>query len=449
MSISIDRNSVFALSSGGGRTGVAVVRVSGLGSCTALDRIAGGCPPPRQATLRTLRCPATGEALDRALVLWFPGPASFTGEDMAEFHVHGGRAVVEAIIGALGSLDGMRPADPGDFTRRAFENEKLDLTEVEGLADLINAETEVQRKQALSQAQGGIRKQAENWRSDLVRAMAMVESALDFSDEGDVSSHANETAHRIVEPLAVQIARHLSDNLRGERLRDGFRVLLAGPPNVGKSSLLNALARRDAAIVSEEAGTTRDVIEVHLDLGGYPVLVMDTAGIRDARGAIEEEGIRRTLARAADADLVLWLVDATEPCWEPPSELMRGRADCVSVLNKVDKVPAEDVPGWDGNSLGFSAKTDDGLSALTDDLLCRVKSGLVGDETSIITRARHRQELDDCYRSLLRFLDGSFDQSELRAEDLRSAAAALGRLTGRIDVEEVLGRIFSDFCIGK
>lgn len=449
MNASIDGNSVFALSSGGGRTGVAVLRVSGPASGIALDRIAGGCPPPREATLRTLRCPATGAALDRALVLWFPGPASFTGEDMAEFHVHGGRAVVEAVIGALGSLDGMRPADPGDFTRRAFENEKLDLTEVEGLADLINAETEIQRVQALSQLEGGIRKHAENWRSDLVRAMAMVESVLDFSDEADVSSHTNETARKIVEPLTAQIAMHLSDNLRGERLRDGFRVLLAGPPNVGKSSLLNALARRDAAIVSEEAGTTRDVIEVHLDLGGYPVLVMDTAGIRDAQGAVEEEGIRRTLSRAADADLVLWLVDATAPCWEIPSELCSGRADCVSVLNKIDKVPASDVPDWDGKCLGFSAKTDDGLSALTDDLLCRVKSGLAGDGTSIITRARHRQELDDCHRSLSRFLDGSADESELRAEDLRSAAAALGRLTGRIDVEEVLGRIFSDFCIGK
>ena len=235
----------------------------------------------------------------------------------------------------------------------------------------------------------------------------------------------------------------------GERLRDGFRVLLAGPPNAGKSSLLNALARRDAAIVSDEAGTTRDVIEVHLDLGGYPVLVMDTAGIRDAQGAIEEEGIRRTLSRATDADLILWLVDATDPNWEIPSELIDGGADSIPVLNKIDLVAAGDVPGWDGKALGFSAKTDEGLSALTGDLLCRVKSGLEGNGTSIITRARHRQELDDCHQSLLRFLEGSFDDPELRAEDLRSAAAALGRLTGRIDVEEVLGQIFSDFCIGK
>ncbi len=445
----MDRDSVFALSSGGGRTGVAVLRVTGSESATALDRIAGGCPTPRQATLRTLRCPTTGTALDRALVLWFPGPASFTGEDMAEFHVHGGRAVVEAVIGALGSLNEMRPAEPGDFTRRAFENDKLDLTEVEGLADLINAETEFQRKQALSQAQGGIRVRAESWRSELVRAMALIESALDFSDEADVSSHAADTARNVAVPLAAEIGNHLSDNFRGERLRDGFRVLLAGPPNAGKSSLLNALARRDAAIVSDEAGTTRDVIEVHLDLGGYPVLVMDTAGIRDAQGAIEEEGIRRTLSRATDADLILWLVDATDPNWEIPSELIDGGADSIPVLNKIDLVAAGDVPGWDGKALGFSAKTDEGLSALTGDLLCRVKSGLEGNGTSIITRARHRQELDDCHQSLLRFLEGSFDDPELRAEDLRSAAAALGRLTGRIDVEEVLGQIFSDFCIGK
>lgn len=440
---------IFALSSGLGRCGVAVLRVSGPGAGIALERIAGGCPPPRMAKLATLRAPQSGEPLDRALVLWFPAPDSFSGEDMAEFHVHGGRAVIGAVIEALAGLDGLKPAEPGAFTRRAFENGKLDLTEVEGLADLIDAETEAQRRQALSQSQGRFRSKAEVWREELVGAMALVESALDFSDEGDVGQEVVGEAETRVRGIVRTITAELADGRQGERLRDGFRVVLAGPPNAGKSSLLNAMARREAAIVSEEAGTTRDVIEVHLDLGGYPVQLLDTAGIRQAQGAVEEEGIRRTIASAADADLVIWLVDATDPALSVPDALSDLDADILRVLNKTDRVPASSVPGWDDVGPAISAKTENGLDLLIDDLLCRAESGLARREPALITRARHRAELEACRDALSGFLSGQPDDTELRAEDLRIAATALGRLTGRIDVEDILDRVFSDFCIGK
>lgn len=440
---------IYALSSGLGRCGVAVLRVSGPAAGVALDRIAGGCPPPRMAKLATLRAPQSGEPLDRALVLWFPAPDSFSGEDMAEFHVHGGRAVIGAVVEALAGLEGLKPADPGEFTRRAFENGKLDLTEVEGLADLIDAETEAQRRQALSQSRGRFRSKAEQWREELVGAMALVESALDFSDEGDVGQEVVDEAEARVRGLVRMIADELADGRRGERLRDGFRVVLAGPPNAGKSSLLNAMAHREAAIVSEEAGTTRDVIEVHLDLGGYPVQVLDTAGIREAQGAVEEEGIRRTIASATEADLVIWLVDATDPALSVPEALADLDADVLRVLNKTDRVPASSVPGWDDQGPAISAKTENGLDLLIDDLLCRAESGLSRREPALITRARHRSELEACQDALSGFLSGQPDDTELRAEDLRIAATALGRLTGRIDVEDILDRVFSDFCIGK
>ncbi len=276
---------IFALSSGQGRAGVAVVRVSGPGTAAAVTAIAGGLPAPRRASLRRLRAPETGETLDRALVLWLPGPTSFTGDDMAEFHVHGGRAVLAGLLEALGRLPGFRPATPGEFTRRAFEAGKLDLTEAEGLADLIDAETEAQRRQALRQASGAARLLYDGWRSDIIRAMAAIETALDFSDEADVPEAAHAAALPVAEALETAISRHLADGRRGEILRDGLHVVIAGPPNAGKSSLLNALAGRDAAIVSHEPGTTRDVIDVRLDLGGYPLILSDTAGIREAPGA--------------------------------------------------------------------------------------------------------------------------------------------------------------------
>jgi tRNA modification GTPase len=442
-------DTIFALSSGRGRAGVAVVRVSGPQARDCLKALAGSVPPPRQAVLRALADPGTGETLDKALVLFFEAPASFTGEDVAEFHVHGGPSVTEGVGAALAALPGLRPAEAGDFARRAFENGKLDLTEVEGLADLIDAETRAQRLQALRQSGGALRALYEGWREKLIDALALVEAALDFSDEADVPVAVEKHARPVVEGLAAEIAAHLDDARAGERLRQGFTVVLAGAPNAGKSSLLNALAARDVAIVSEQPGTTRDVLEVHLDLQGLPVTILDTAGIRAAEGAIEEEGIRRALARAETADLVIWLVDAGDPHWQPPSDVKAGSAPVLTVLNKIDL--AEPVPpeAMAGDVTRISAKTGVGLEALTALLGKRVSAGLEASEAPVITRARHRRELEMAREALDAFLAGDASALELRAEELRTAAHALGRITGRVDVEDVLDRIFAGFCIGK
>src|SRR5262245_36373734 len=337
-------DTICALSSGAGRAGVAVIRLSGPLASAVLGKLGGTLPEPRRAVLRRLKDPRSGEVLDRGLVLWLPAPSSFTGEDMAELHIHGGRAVTGRVIGAVLLVPGVRLAEAGEFARRAFENGKLDLTAVEGLADLINAETEAQARQALAHAEGGARALYESWRDELVKAQALAEAGLDFSDEADVAAGAAVEADTAIAKLLAAMSKHLADR-RGERLRDGFRVVIAGPPNAGKSSLLNALAERDVAIVSEEAGTTRDVIEVHLDLGGLPVIVTDTAGIRDAEGAVEAEGVRRALARVENADLVLWMVDATTPQAEDKSAHIAANAAYIRVLNKVDLVKSAQIAG--------------------------------------------------------------------------------------------------------
>jgi tRNA modification GTPase len=436
-------DTICALSSGAGRAGVAVIRLSGPLSSAVLGKLGGTLPEPRRAALRRLKDPRSGEVLDRGLVLWLPAPASFTGEDMAELHVHGGRAVAARAIGAALSVQGVRLAEAGEFARRAFDNGKLDLTEVEGLADLINAETEAQARQALAQAEGSARALFESWRDDLIKAQALAEAGLDFADEADVAADAAVEADACVGELLASILQHLADR-RGERLRDGFRVVIAGPPNVGKSSLLNALARRDVAIVSEEAGTTRDVIEVHLDLGGLPVIVTDTAGIREAQGAVEAEGVRRTLVKLGDADLVLWLVDATEPQWEPNSPDLLANAVHLRVLNKIDRLNSLHLAG----GIALSAKTGAGISELVEILANRAEESLAAGEPAVVTRARHRAELEAAAEALSRFREER-GGPEIKAEELRLAARHLERLTGRIDVEEVLGAIFSEFCIGK
>jgi tRNA modification GTPase len=433
-------DTICALASASGRAGVAVIRVSGPGAGSALRALSSPLPPPRYASLRKLKDPKSGNLLDRGLVLWLPGPGSFTGEDMGELHIHGSRAVVGLVIGALLSVDHMRLAEPGEFARRAFENGRLDLTEVEGLADLIAAETEAQARQALAQSEGGARALYEGWRDELVKAQALVEAGLDFADEADVAADAGVQADAIVAKLLEGISHHLADR-RGERLRDGFRVVIAGPPNAGKSSLLNALARRDVAIVSEEAGTTRDVIEVHLDLRGLPVIVVDTAGLRAATGAVEAEGIRRALARAGEADLVLWLIDATAA---EPAPMTEFAAAVVPLVNKIDVASAPLAP--EGHAI--SAKTGEGLSELVDLLADKAEAALAAGESAVITRARHRAELEAAAEALHRY-QAVRGGPELKAEELRIAARHLGRLTGRIDVEEVLGAIFSEFCIGK
>jgi tRNA modification GTPase len=447
---------IYALSTAQGQAGIAVIRVSGEAAGGALEALCeGGAPTPRMAGLRVMREPRTGEVLDRALVLWFPGPASFTGEDVAEFHVHGGRAVVAGVLDALGGL-GLRMAEPGEFTRRAFENGKLDLTEAEGLADLIHAQTAAQRNLALQQSGGALQERYEAWRAALLRAMAYVEASLDFSDEGDIAEGAFNEAMPVVRALAGELERALADNRRGEILREGIQVAIVGAPNVGKSSLLNALAGREAAIVFDEPGTTRDVIEVALDLDGFPFILRDTAGLRDAESAVEREGIRRALAAAEDADLVIAMSDASAP---HPVPLPMGEGTVlqpssatpafVRVCNKADLLPSRG--DWVAGSILVSAKTGEGLDELKAALVSFAQDNFGGGEAVLITRARHRQEIGRAHAALREFLASSRkgDHTELAAEHLREAADALGRLTGRLDVEDVLGEIFSEFCVGK
>jgi tRNA modification GTPase len=437
---------IFALSTAPGRAGIAVVRVSGPRAGDLIEALASPRPKKRSAVLRRIRDPQSGEAIDQGLVLWFAAPHTETGEDMAEFHLHGGPAIVKAVLGLLGRQPGCRLAQPGEFARRAFENGKIDLAQAEGLADLIEAETQAQRRQAMRQMGGALSELYEGWRAELLRASALVEAVIDFSDETDVANSAFETARNMVDALRASIAAHLDDDNRGEILRDGFHVVLAGAPNVGKSSLLNALAKRDAAIVSEEAGTTRDVIEVGLDLEGLPVTISDTAGIREAQGGVEKEGIRRTFEHARDADLVIWLQDATAPPEAAPPEL----GDQVLVVaNKTDLVPA-------GDKLGISAKTGAGIDELARQLATAARERIGGSESPAITRARYREHLLACLSACESFMASCRqakgacpDDVELRAEDLRLAAHALGRITGRVDVEDVLGEIFGRFCIGK
>lgn len=439
---------IFALASGTGAAGVAVIRVSGSAAADALRALAGTEPAaPRRLVRIRLTDPVGGRWLDDGLACWFPGPRSFTGEDVVELHAHGGRAVVEGIMKALGSIDGLRLAEPGEFTRRAFENGKMDLTAAEGLADLVAAETEAQRAQALRQAGGALGRIYEDWRARLLAAQAHLEASIDFSDE-DLPDGLIEGARSDVAALRGEIAAHLNDSHGGERLRDGIQVAIIGPPNAGKSSLLNLLAKRDAAIVSEIAGTTRDVIEVRLDLGGVPVTVADTAGLRDSDDAVEIEGVHRAARRAEEADLRLAVFDATD--WPAPDGRTAALVDgaTVVVVNKTDLAEPDPPLAVNGQAaLPISAKTGAGVGALEAQLAARVAALVPAGGAPLMTRARHREALTECEAALARFLGGP--EAELAAEDLRLAARALGRITGRVDVEDMLDVIFREFCIGK
>ena len=439
---------IFALSSGGARAAIAVVRVSGPAAGEALARI-GGAPLPeaRRAALRRFRQPETGEAIDRGLALWLPAPGSATGEDMAEFHVHGGHAVLAALSRALAGVPGLRPAEPGEFTRRAFEAGRLDLTEAEGIADLVAAETEAQRRQALVQMEGGLHRLYDGWRERLMALRANVEAAIDFSDQ-ELGGDPMAAAAPGLAALAREIAAHLDDARRGERLRDGFCIAIVGAPNAGKSSLLNRLAGRDAAIVSTRAGTTRDVVEVRLDLGGWPVTLADTAGLRESGDEIESEGVRRALARAASADLSLVVFDAARwPEADPQSVALLG-AGALAVLNKTDLLagPAPSAIA-DHPARGVSCLTGAGIDGLLEALAGEIARRYPAGGAPAMTRARHRAAVMECRDALVRAMDGPAD--ERLAEELRLAARALGRITGRIDVEAVLDLVFRDFCIGK
>lgn len=444
------QTTIFALSSGRGRAGVAVVRISGPSAGLVLDRMAPPRARHRQAAFRRIVHPVTGELLDAALVLFFAAPASETGEDIAELQLHGSPAVLRSVLEALALVPGCRLAEPGEFARRAFLNGKIDLSAAEGLADLIDAETDAQRRQALAQAGGAFGRLCEGWRQRLIEARAMAEAAIDFSDEADVATDALGEARALAAGIAPEIGRLLADANRGEIIREGFRVVIAGPPNVGKSSLLNVLAMREVAIVSPEPGTTRDALEAHLDLGGYAVIVTDTAGLREDAGLVEQEGMRRARERARQADLVIWLVDATAPIWRPPDDLLAGPQRCLVVANKVD-LPSPQAADAPSGTLLISARTSAGIETLIDRLGQEVAARLdAGAGSSLLpTHARHRTALADCAASLARLSSAPEMPPELVAEDLRIAADALGRITGRIDVDEFLDLIFGRFCIGK
>jgi tRNA modification GTPase len=449
-------HTIFALSSGSTPSAVAVVRISGSRAGEALRALIGRLPEARRAVLARVRDPLTAESIDQALALWFPGPASETGEDMAEVQLHGGRAVVAAVFSALKKLEGMRLAEPGEFTRRAFEHGRLDLTRVEALADLIYAETEAQRQQAFQHMRGMLGDKAEGWRRTLIEVMALVEAAIDFPDEGDVPTDLLEPALNMSTRLCHEIEETLATSRRGERLREGLTVAIAGPPNVGKSSLLNRIARREAAIVSPSPGTTRDVIEVHLDLKGFPVTLLDTAGIRDGSDPVEQEGIRRARALAASADLVLWVTDTLGPMREQESGglsddgkalwLINNKCDLLS-QSEVEtlRVCTEACPHF-----AISAKTGAGVEYLLDRLGEFAGSFFRPSEPALVTRERQRQMLEDAQAALRRAVgEGAEGREEVIAEELRAASHALGKLVGRVDVEDVLDAIFRDFCIGK
>jgi tRNA modification GTPase len=448
------RSTIFALSSGRPPAAIAVVRVSGPQAGAVLKALIGRVPEPRKAALARVREPQSGEVIDEALALWFPAPHSETGEDVAELQLHGGHAVIAGVLDALGRIEGCRLAEAGEFTRRAFENGRLDLTEVEGLADLIAAETPAQRRQAFRQLKGLIGDRAEDWRRRLIEALALVEARIDFSDEADVPEDLIGPALRAARQLRDEIAAALADGGRGERLREGLVVVIAGPPNAGKSTLLNRLARREAAIVSPHPGTTRDVIEVHLDLGGYPMTLLDTAGIRDSDDPVEQEGVRRARSRAAAADLVLWVADLSASGTMVDEKL--SDTQVWRIKNKIDIAP----PRPDRNesqfgqvinqSFAISAIDGTGVDGLVAALSDYAEQYFSQTEAVVVTRARHRQALVETVGALNRALSRSHGEGEeLIAEELRAAATTLGRLTGRVDVEDILDVIFRDFCIGK
>lgn len=434
-------DTIYALSSGGLPAGVAVVRISGPKAMDVGRMLVGDLPPARVAALRPVRR-QNGQVIDTGLVLVFPGPNSFTGEDCLELQLHGSRAVVAALFEELGTMAACRLADAGEFSRRAFENGKLDLVEIEGLADLIVAETEMQRKLAIEHSSGHLSSLYDGWRERLVRARALIEAELDFADEEDIPGSVSDQIWPDVFQLHGEIMAHLGGQNRGEIVRDGFKVVIAGPPNAGKSSLLNALAEREVAIVTEVAGTTRDVIHCDLNLGGYLVRLYDTAGIRETDDIVEREGIRRAKAAQQAADLVLYLNDGEPPL--PPAAV--ESVPVRYVVTKADKT--RDLPIGTPYDIAISTKTGAGLDSLRELLVAEIEKRGPGG-VLVPSRRRHAEHLRRCGEALALALSNDEMALELRAEFLREASDELGRLTGRIDSETLLGAIFSEFCVGK
>lgn len=439
--------SIFALASAPGQSGVAVIRVSGPAALDSYRALTGSDkdPKPRQAVYTRLKA-EDGQMIDQAVALYFKGPASYTGEDVVEYTVHGSRAVIARLLDQLGRFQTHRMAEPGEFTKRAFANGKLDLTAAEAVADLIHAETEAQRILALGQLEGNLAALYHGWAEQLKKLLAHQEAEIEFPDE-DMPDGIDDAVRGKISALLAEMETHLQDNRRGERMRSGMQIAIIGAPNAGKSSLLNMLARREAAIVSDIAGTTRDIVEVSLNLGGYPVVISDTAGLREAHAdAVEAEGIRRAIDRAREADLKIALFDATSPKADSATTAMIDEQSLV-VLNKIDVLDAPLAKEFE-NSFEISVTGDIGIGALLNAVTEQVRAFFeAGGGAPPLTRERHRQNLIDCKACLESALLS--DLPELAAEDLRQALQALGRITGRVDVEQLLDVVFRDFCIGK
>jgi tRNA modification GTPase len=455
-----DRRTIFALASGIGKAAISVIRISGPNSASALESLIGALPAPRRATLKTITGPSSKQVIDRGLVLWLPGPDSFTGEDSAELPVHGARAVVAALMRVLGDLDGLRPAMAGEFARRSLENGKSNLIAIEALGDLIEAETEQQRCLAIAQGSGDLHLAAEQWRRGLINALAIVESELDFSDESEAHPASRQESQAIVGEILKTMAPLTVGNARVERIREGLTVLIAGPPNAGKSTLLNAIARREVAIVSERAGTTRDLIEVRLDLAGYPVNLIDTAGIQATDDPIEQEGIRRALRKSLDADLILWLTPADDCLFLPPKQFadrpiwhIVTKADrCIeanpSSLDEVADGSAAGTAPWPACKVTISARTGQNLEEFIGRLQDYASETMSVDGSMIAANERQRFAIVMAQEALLAALDEKAPL-EVVAEELRRACFSLESLMGKVGVEDVLDHLFSRFCIGK
>lgn len=437
-------DTIFALSSGAGRSAVSVIRISGPGCGALLSSLIGRIPKPRELTLRVIRHPGTGETLDKALAVWLPAPGSFTGEDCAELHLHGSPAVITAVMSVMSDLPSVRPAEAGEFTQRAFLNGKMDLVEAEGLADLLEARTAAQRRQALRQMSGVPSSTFDAWRHQLLLIRADIEAVVDFADEPGVAEEAAAGIDGRIRDLLAQMTSAMQRSAMGEVIRDGVSVVLAGLPNTGKSSLLNALARRDAAIVSDVPGTTRDAIEVSLDIRGIPVVLTDTAGLRDdVSDAVEREGVRRSALRMKDADILVWVWSAdvpgsASPVGEP-SIIVQNKCDLESGLLRNENASASFI----------STRTGHGIEEFVERLSALLQLRFGDVESSLLVSARQISAVRNSIRLLNEALLVSPERLELKAEEIRLASEDIGRLTGKVDVEEWLGAIFSRFCIGK